>query len=266
MTSLSVHSPRQSRSGSDPLQIPPLGNPPFRGLAPQLALGGHAPASISSIHHPAKRYASVTKTTVAARSPTRAPLPTPAGPLAVAAPTQPSPAPSAHPPEPLGARTNLRYSQFKNELATHSDKAWVTRLLQGIDKGVNIGFAGPRTSMTARNLQSATLHADVIDRDLHREVTTGHILGPFPDKPLPTLQCLGLGVVPKKNGKWRVIMHLLAPPGHSTNDYIPHEQFTLTYATVDAAVRLLATLGKDSLMAKADLKVAFRNIPINPAD
>ena len=120
--------------------------------------------------------------------------------------------------------------------------------------------------MTARNLRSATLHADVIDRDLHHEVTAGHILGPFPDKPLPTLQCSGLGVVPKKNGKWRVIMHLSAPPGRSVNDYIPREQFTLTYATVDDAVRLLTTLGKDALMAKADLKAAFRNIPTNPAD
>ena len=89
---------------------------------------------------------------VAARSPIRAPLPTPAGPLAVAAPTQPSPAPSAHPPEPLGAHTNLRYSQFESELATHPNKAWVIWLLQGIDKGVNIGFVGPRTSMIARNL------------------------------------------------------------------------------------------------------------------
>ena len=71
---------------------PPSRQSPFRGLAPQPALGDHAPVSVSPIHHLAKRYASVT-TTVAARSPTRAPLPTPAGPLAVAAPTQPSPAP-----------------------------------------------------------------------------------------------------------------------------------------------------------------------------
>ena len=72
--------------------------------------------------------------------------------------------------------------------------------------------------------------------------------------------------MPKKNGKWPVIMHLSAPPGHSVNDYIPREQFTLTHVAVDTAVRLLATLGKDALMAKADLKAAFCNIPINLAD
>ena len=38
------------------------------------------------------------------------------------------------------------------------------------------------------------------------------------------------------------------------------------YVTVDDAVRLLTTLVKDALMAKADLRAAFRNIPINLAD
>ncbi len=52
------------------------------------------------------------------------------------------------------------------------------------------------------------------------------ILRPYAELRLPLLQCFGLGVVPKKGGKWRVIMHLLAPVGSSINDHISREQFS----------------------------------------
>jgi hypothetical protein len=83
---------------------------------------------------------------------------------------------------------------------------------------------------------------------------------------LPSLHCSGLGAVPKKNGKWKVIMHLSASRGVSVNDHISKEEFSLSYTSIDRAVELVTQLGRGALMAKADLQAAFRMIPVHPED
>ena len=71
---------------------------------------------------------------------------------------------------------------------------------------------------------------------------------------------------PKKNGKWRVIMHLSAPPGDSINDFIDPREFPMHYSSVDDAVRLIHSAGQGALMAKVDLKAAFRMVPVQRSD
>ena len=170
------------------------------------------------------------------------------------------------PPEPSGAHTPLRHSHFESELAQHPNKAWVSRLLSGITHGVDIGYMGPREPMDARNLLSAHTHPHIIHAHLQKEVEAGRIRGPFQDRPFPSLRCSGLGVVPKKGNKWRMILHLSAPFGSSINDFISKESFSLRYSSVDDAVRFLITLGTGARMAKADLKSAFRMVPVRPKD
>ena len=169
-------------------------------------------------------------------------------------------------PELLGAPTPLRRSQFEMELRHHPNKAWVSRLLLGITQGVDIGYVGPREPTNARNLPSAHMHPQVVEAELQKEVQAGQIRGPFHRRPLPALRCSGLGVVPKKANKWRMIQHLSARAGSSANDFIPKEAFSLHYSSMDDAVRILITMGPVALMAKADLKSAFRMIPIRPQD
>ena len=53
-------------------------------------------------------------------------------------------------------------------------------------------------------------------------------------------------------------MDLSSPHGSSINDYISKEGFTLHYATFDQAISLVAHHGMDALMAKLDIKHAFR--------
>ena len=169
------------------------------------------------------------------------------------------------PPEPSGAHTPLRHSQFESELAQHPNKAWVSRLLSGITHSVDIGYMGPREPIDARNLLSAHTHPHIIHAHL-QEVEAGRIRGPFQDRPFPSLRCSGLGVVPKKGNKWRMILHLSAPFGSSINDFISKESFSLRYSSVDDAVRFLITLDTGARMAKADLKSAFHMVPVRPKD
>ena len=90
--------------------------------------------------------------------------------------------------------------------------------------------------------------------------------GPYTHPPLPNLRCSGLGVVPKKDGGWRVIYHLSAPSGISINDHIDPARFSLHYCTIDSAIAILNTLGRGALMGKIDLKNAFRLMPVRRED
>ena len=92
----------------------------------------------------------------------------------------------------------------------------------------------------------------------------GRIRGPFTVRPLPSLRCSGLGVVPKKGNKWRMILHLSVPFGSSINNSILRESFSLQYSSVDDAVWFLISLGPGARMAKADHKSAFSMVPVRP--
>ena len=59
--------------------------------------------------------------------------------------------------------------------------------------------------------------------------------GPYTRPPYPNLRRSGLGVVPKKDGGWGLIYHLLAP-GSNINDYINPECYSLKYCTIDNAI------------------------------
>eukprot|EP00731_Ephydatia_muelleri_P001726 Em0001g1726a len=115
----------------------------------------------------------------------------------------------------------------------------------------------------AINLASTLSHPEAIDAELDTEVRAGRVLGPFPLRPSGNLRTSGLGVVPKENGKLRVILHLSAPEGHSVNDFISREEFTLHYSTIHHVVALLGRLNRGALMATLlDLQAAFRMVPV----
>lgn len=153
------------------------------------------------------------------------------------------------------------------ELAAHPDRPFVSDLLSSLKEGARIGYSGPRTSRVSPNLISAAQHPEVVSSNLQKEIALGRVAGPYPDAPLPDFQCHPVGVVPKKHSsEWRTIYHLSYPQGHSINDYIPKDSFSLTYVRVDDAIHILKTLGKGAFMAKTDLKSAFRLIPIHPED
>ena len=106
--------------------------------------------------------------------------------------------------------------------------------------------------MKASNLLSTFQHTHIIDEEIAKECDAGRILGPFETPPLENLKCSGVGVVPRKNGKWRMIHHLSAPAGRSINNGIAKEDSS------SSATRILSRLGKGAFLAKLNLKSAFK--------
>ena len=75
-------------------------------------------------------------------------------------------------------------------------------------------------------------------------------------------------MVPKDHqpGKFRLIIDLSAPMGGSVNEGIDSNLTSLTNPRVEDAVRLVKAAGPGALMAKLDLKVAYRHVPVHPDD
>ena len=98
-------------------------------------------------------------------------------------------------------------------------------------------------------------------------ILQNRIAGPFSAPPFEHFVVSPLGVVPKSEvGKYRVIHDLSFPKQHSVNDLIPPENSNVQYESIDNITTLLNQFGQDSLMAKTDIKDAFRIIPIHPDD
>ena len=116
-------------------------------------------------------------------------------------------------------------------------------------------------------MKSANENPQVVQDYLDKEVKLGRVGGPFDDPPFPNMQCHPIGVVPKKEpGKWRTILHLSYPEGDSVNDFIPKEDFSLSYVTVDTAIAINKKLGPGSLLSKVDIESTFRLIPVQASD
>lgn len=86
---------------------------------------------------------------------------------------------------------------------------------------------------------------------------------PYQHKPAVLTE---MGVVPKRDGSWCIIMDLSSPRGSSINDFIEKEDYTLHYTTFDEALTLVSSFGTRALMVKLDLKHTFRRCPVSPND
>ena len=97
---------------------------------------------------------------------------------------------------------------------------------------------------------------------ISKELSRGHIAGPFTSPPFPNLHCSPLGCVPKKDGSYRLIIDLSSPPGRPVNEKIPKDSISVVFAKFDDAIELLRSLGPGTLMGKIDIKHAFRIFPV----
>ena len=101
---------------------------------------------------------------------------------------------------------------------------------------------------------------------LTSKCAAGESAGLFSSPPFRVMHISGLGVVPKHNGKLRLIHNLSSPTGVSVNDGISRDQFSPTYATIDMAISVIMRKGPGSFLAKVDIRNAFRWCPVRPSD
>ena len=131
--------------------------------------------------------------------------------------------------------------------------------------GFHIGFQKPGAGLkTARsNMLSALPHPDIVSDYIAKKPSSHHLARVGQPQLAASLhiQTSPLGVILKKGqtNKWRLIMDLSLPTGH---DGIEKEFCTFYYASISDAAMQLNALGKGALMAKMDIKQAYRNIPV----
>ena len=152
-------------------------------------------------------------------------------------------------------------------LNKYPDRAAADILATGFKEGFRLGYLGVRAQRDSPNLRSVKLDPGAIRRKLDGEIELGRIVGPFHSRPLDRLMVSPIGLIPKSEpGKFRLIQHLSYPHGNSINDGIDRAYCEVQYASFDVAVGLVASIGADALLAKADIKSAFRLLPIHPLD
>lgn len=129
--------------------------------------------------------------------------------------------------------------------------------------GADIGYTGPARSADRPNNKSAASQSQAVTTAIQQEVRRGHTAGPFLSPPFQPFRCNPLGARPKPDGQVRLILDLSQPDGGSVNDFIDRSCYSLQYVTIDHAVAAIFEAGPHRvLMAKADLKHAFRLIPV----
>ena len=104
------------------------------------------------------------------------------------------------------------------------------------------------------------LHPEVVDAYLSKEVSLNRVEGPFNKSQIPHGQISRFGVIPKGHSQdsWRLIIYLSYPRAGSVNDGIPKNVCGLSYITIDDAIQQVLRLGPGTLLAKLDIKSAFR--------
>ena len=114
---------------------------------------------------------------------------------------------------------------------------------------------------------SAAEQSEVVDKYLREEMAASRVVR-VRDTDTALIHCSPFGVIPKRGrpDKWRLIVDLSSPEGHSVNDGISKELSSLTYVSVDDVVAGIVQRGRGTLLAKMDIRQAYRNVPIHPSD
>ena len=168
-------------------------------------------------------------------------------------------------PSPIDI-TPINYLAWGRYLALHPhpDASWV---LNGIKFGFELDCLHGSLVSARKNCPSASAQSQVIDEYLKEEILHHSIAGPFRCPPIMNLHINRFGVIPKSTpGKWRLITDLSFPLDGSVNSLIPDSAAQVRYIGIQEAIDKLIFLGAGALMAKFDIRRAYRLLPIRTAD
>jgi hypothetical protein len=129
--------------------------------------------------------------------------------------------------------------------------------------GALLGYEGPEIGIISANHPSSALDAGVIDEKLAEDLARRRVVRrlsrpPFFSSPL--------GLVPKGDGGFRRIHDLSTPAQRSVNDRTPDHYKTLKYTRIEDVYAAVLAAGRGAIILKRDIRDAFRNIPVSPAN
>lgn len=162
--------------------------------------------------------------------------------------------------------TPVNVSALTTLLQNYPNKTVADQLLHGFTFGFSLNYTGPRGPVSCKNMVSASENKDQLLGKLNKEIQLGRIVGPFDVPPFKNFHCSPIGVLPKKQGGFRLITNLSAPRGNSINEFIDPEICSVNYSSFDQAVNMVQNLGANAQLGKMDISNAFRLLPIRPED
>ena len=152
------------------------------------------------------------------------------------------------PPSACRVTTPLVVVMWRQFLQAYPLPEVTAFVIQGLTEGFRVGYdyAHPRLKSAKRNMLSARDHPKVVEDYWANEVELGRVAGPFMGGKIPSLHVSRFGVIPKSHqpNKWRLIVDLSHPPDWSVNTGISRELCSMSYVTIDDAVRKLVSVGK----------------------
>ena len=165
--------------------------------------------------------------------------------------------------------TPVRLAVWQEALANHPDQRFASYILKGLEEGFRVGFnhREARLQQGAHNMPCS--NHDVVSEYLKGELNLNRLVRlSNREAALAGIHCSPIGIIPKKNkpGKWRLIVDLSSPEGASVNDGVNKELCSLSYTSVDVIAEKVVELGQGTLLAKMDIKQAYRMIPVHPED
>ena len=167
--------------------------------------------------------------------------------------------------------SNLNISSWREKLRGYDDAIVCEYLEYGFPLDVN---KNQKLSYDERrNHKGARDFPQFIDKYFKRECTAGRVAGPFRYNPLSVpLVVSPMNSVPKDSAdERRVIVDLSWPSGASVNDGISKDVYLgelieLHYASVNQVCEMVLKVGPGAHIYKRDLRHAYRQIPVDPAD
>ncbi len=141
-----------------------------------------------------------------------------------------------HLPTPINVDRLVLFLQGYNVLL-------VQFLVSGFSEGFPLHYMGTRKSFISKNLVSALNNPLAVDAKISKELAASRLAGPYVSAPFKEFRVSPLGIVPKKTpGEFRLIHHLSYPQGVSVNDGIAEEHSSVSYSTIDDAIKLIKQL------------------------
>lgn len=165
--------------------------------------------------------------------------------------------------------TPISIDQFLSAV-DHISPEWFQWLSSSLRDGVRIGYTGPRNVQVFRqNNASALSEPLVVDDLLAQEVSKGFLIGPFQDRPLVSpgvyLSHVNALTLHKKD-KYRLCIDLSGDLKGTVNFFISAEDSSVDFSTIDDVVDSTILCGSGALIAKLDLKDAYKILPVHRDD